>query len=134
MPDFMEALFSTEGDLYKKKNFLKQAPGAKYAYSNAGATLAAHIIERVYKMPYDQFTQKYILDALQMKDSGWSWDNIDTTKHSNLHFYNHKVIPRYTLITYPDGGLLTNNVDLTRYAQSQMKGFAGESALLSPAA
>ena len=132
MADFLEALLSSEGSLYKKNHYLKHAPGAKYEYSNAAATLAAHIIEIVYGMSYDDFTSERILKPLGMTDTGWSFDDIDMGKHADLHFFNQKVIPRYTLITYPDGGLLTNVKDLSTYLQAQMKGYFGEGKLISP--
>lgn len=131
LDEFLRSILSAQGSLYKKKHFLKQAPGEKYSYSNAAATLAAYIIALVYEMPYDAFTQKYILNPLEMKDSGWSFDEIALEKHSDLHFFNYKPIPKYTLITYPDGGLLTNILDMSRYLQSQMKGYYGEDQLLT---
>ena len=134
MDDFLKALLHKDGTLYKKKNFLKQRPGSKYSYSNVAATLAAHIIERIYEMPYAEFTQTHLLEPLGMKASGWSFETINAKKHTDLHFRNHRVIPRYTLITYPDGGLLTNIQDLSRYLQNQMKGYYGDTALLSAAA
>lgn len=131
MADFLKALLAKNGDLYSKKNYLKHKPGSQYAYSNAGATLAAHIIEIVYDLSYDQFTEQYILDPLGMTETGWSYESIDAEKHTDLHFSNKRVVPKYTLITYPDGGLLTNVVDLSQYLQDQMKGYAGEGTLIS---
>lgn len=55
MGNFLKALLAKNGDLYKKKNYLKQAPGTKYSYSNAGATVTAYIIELLYEMPYSEF-------------------------------------------------------------------------------
>ncbi|MEL7124458.1 MAG: serine hydrolase domain-containing protein, partial [Bacteroidota bacterium] len=133
MDKFLHALLAKEGELYKKKNFLKQKPGEKYSYSNAAATLAAHIIELVYNMKYDEFTQEHIIQPLRMNDTGWSFETIEASKHSDLHFYNHKVLPKYTLITYPDGGLLTNVKDLTTYLQANMKGFEGKGGILKTA-
>lgn len=133
MANFLKALLAKNGDLYSKKNYLKHKPGSKYAYSNAGATLAAHIIEIVYDLSYDEFTKQHILEPLGMTGTGWSYETIDASKHTDLHFLNKKVIPKYTLITYPDGGLLTNVVDLSKYLQNQMKGYYGEGTLISNA-
>lgn len=132
--DFLASLLSPSGQLYKKKHYLKQAPGEKYSYSNAAATLAAYIIERVYEMPYHTFTEEYILKPLGMKSSGWSFEDIEVKKHSDLHFFNQKPIPKYSLITYPDGGLLTNIVDLSQFLQSQMKGYYGKDQVITTAA
>ena len=75
------------------------------------------------EMPYSTFTEQYILEPLKMKDTGWSYETIDAEKHSQLHFLNHKVLPKYRIITYPDGGLLTNVKDLSKYLQAAMKGY-----------
>lgn len=134
MSDFLEAILSEEGDLYAKKNtYRKNVPGSKYYYSNAAATLAAHIIEIVYGMPYDEFTQQHILNPLGMQESGWSFDDVNMERHADLYFTNQAVIPKYTLITYPDGGLLTNIKDLSNYLQAMMKGYEGKGDIISPA-
>ena len=132
MGEYLSALLDKEGDLYSKKSYLKAAPGETYSYSNAGATVAADMIAIAYDMPYDEFTKTHILKPLGMKHSGWSFETIELEKHTDLHFNNFKVIPRYSLITYPDGGLLTNIQDLTLYLQAMMKGYDGEESLIQP--
>ena len=133
MGEFLQEILSKEGKFYKKKNYLKSAPGENYSYSNAGATLAAYILERIYQMPYHELTRKLILEKLSMQDSDWSFDRVEEEKLSDLHFLDQKVIPRYSLITYPDGGLLSNAKDLATYLQALMKGYYGESDFLSKA-
>ena len=41
-------------------------PGTYSAYSNYGATLAGYIVERAAGMPWEEYTQKHILDPLGM--------------------------------------------------------------------
>ncbi|MEO0339300.1 MAG: serine hydrolase domain-containing protein [Bacteroidota bacterium] len=130
MGDFLKALLDPSGDLYKKSNYRKEPPGTQYSYSNCGATVAAYIIELLYEMPYSQFTKQYILEPLDMNDTGWSYETIDANKHSTLYFLNHKPIPKYSIITYPDGGLLTNVKDLSKYLQAAMKGHADGQGLV----
>lgn len=133
MGDFLKEILSKGGKYYKKKNYRKDAPGETYSYSNAGATLAAYILERVYEMPYHELTRKLVLEKLEMHASDWSFDRVEGGKLSDLHFNNQQVIPKYSLITYPDGGLLSNAKDLTSYLQALMKGYYGESDFLSTA-
>jgi len=133
MGEFLEEILSKNGKYYKKKNYIKSAPGERYSYSNAGATLAAYILERIYKMPYHELTRRLILEKLGMQDSDWFFDRVEEEKLSDLHFMNQKVIPRYSLITYPDGGLLSNAKDLRIYLQALMKGYYGASNFLSKA-
>lgn len=131
MGKFLKEMLSKDGMYYKKKNFRKYAPGVTYAYSNAGATLAAYILELVYEIPYHELTRRLILKELGMKDSDWFFDRVEEDKLTDLHFLNQQVIPRYSLITYPDGGLLSHAKDLTTYLQTFMKGYYGESDFLS---
>ncbi len=133
MQTYLKNFLSTEGIWYKKKNFLKKKPGAKYEYTNVGATLAAYVLEKATGVPYDEFTREYILEPLKMNAAGWSFDTIDESKHSKLYTDKGEVIPRYSLVTYPDGGLLTNLHDFVLYLQELMRGHVGEGTLLKSA-
>ncbi|MGW5262589.1 serine hydrolase domain-containing protein [Microbispora sp. NPDC004025] len=44
-------------------------PGEVSAYSNYGAALAGHIVERVSGQPYDEYVRDHILDPLAMRHS-----------------------------------------------------------------
>jgi len=51
-------------DLHAVK--LKAKPGSHYQYSNAGAQLAAYILEKLYGSPYEQLLRAKILTPLRM--------------------------------------------------------------------
>jgi CubicO group peptidase (beta-lactamase class C family) len=44
-------------------------PGTQIAYSNYGATLGGYIVERVSKMPFEEYVKKNIFEPLDMKHS-----------------------------------------------------------------
>jgi len=132
MAAYLQNFLSTDGIWYKKKNYLKRKPGTQYEYSNVGATLAAHVLENATGVPYDEFTKTHILEPLQMTATGWSFDAIDTTKHTKLYTQEGEAIPNYALVTYPDGGLLTNLDNFSLYLQELMRGHGGEGTLLQP--
>ena len=48
---------------------LQFEPGTKYLYSSAGINTAAHVVEVVSGMPFEDFLQKRLLDPLGMKDT-----------------------------------------------------------------
>ena len=133
MEEFTGKIVSPDGEWFKKKNYWKEPPGAKYSYSNVGAGIAALVLEQATGMSYPDFTQKYILDDLRMEQSGWSFKQVDMTQHTTLYFPNFKKIPRYSLITYPDGGMLTSVQDLSRYLIHMMKGYMQGNNILSKA-
>lgn len=133
MVAYLKNFLSVDGIWYMKKNFTKKKPGKKYEYSNVGATLAAYVLEKVTGVSYDEFTRTHILEPLQMNDSGWFFDHIDESKHTKLYTQNEDIIPNYSLVTYPDGGLLTNLHDFGIYLTELMKGYYGEGTLLTEA-
>jgi len=132
MAAYLTNFLSVEGIWYKKKNFLKREPGTQYEYSNVGATLAAHVLEKATGIPYYEFTKTHILEPLRMQATGWSFDAIDVAQHTQLYTEEGEVLPNYALVTYPDGGLLTNLDNFGRYLQELMRGHAGEGTLLTP--
>jgi CubicO group peptidase (beta-lactamase class C family) len=131
MLDFLKKVLSKDGDWYKaKEGFSKNKPGEIYEYSNVGATLAAAIVEIAVKKPYNEFTTEYILEPLKMNSSGWSFETIDLAKHSKLYSDVNTELPYYSLITYPDGGLLTNMTDFGKYLTELIKGYMGKGTIL----
>ncbi len=49
---------------------LEFTPGSKYAYSNTGYLILAHIIEHITKKPFDAYMQDAIFTPLGMRHSG----------------------------------------------------------------
>ncbi|MEM1322696.1 MAG: serine hydrolase [Bacteroidota bacterium] len=133
MDSFLFNIVAKEGEWYRKRNFLKIPPGTAFHYTNVGSTLAAYIVELVSGQGFDAFTQQHILSPLGLKASGWSFDQVDLAQHATLYGIYKKPFPKYTLITYPDGGLITSTSDLSRYLVELIKGYNGKSKLLSAA-
>ncbi|MEM6766093.1 MAG: serine hydrolase, partial [Bacteroidota bacterium] len=94
------------------------------------AALAAYVIEKATNISYQEFTRKHILSPLGMNASGWSYDDIEEANHSILYNENHLAYPKYALVTYPDGGLITNHQDLSIYLMELMKAYEGSGTLL----
>jgi CubicO group peptidase (beta-lactamase class C family) len=129
--EFLNNMLSAGGKWYVKEGFTKRKPGEIYAYSNTGATLAALVLEKATGMGYDKFTTQYILTPLQMVSSGWSFTAIDFSKYT--HTYQNKTTPYpyYSLVTYPDGGMLTTSADMSKYICELLKGFTRKGTLLT---
>lgn len=129
--NFLEKYLSIEGSWYLKEGFLNKQPGELYEYSNVGATLAAYILELATDESYEVFTRKYILAPLNMSNSGWSFDSINFQLHTKLYYNLETELPFYSLITYPDGGLLTSVNDMGKYLSELIKGYSGNGTLLT---
>lgn len=132
--EFIYKMIHPFGEWYRKKNFLKNKPGTTYSYSNLGAALTGHIIELVTGKTYEEYTREIILDPLGMKATGWSHETVDISNFVGLYLSNDQRIPPYSLITYADGGLITNVHDLSLFFSKMIKGYmTGESEILDSA-
>lgn len=131
MDEFLEMILAESGKFYEKDGgYLKNKPGERFNYSNIGATLAALIIERAAKTPFNEFTKAHILDPLEMNSSGWSLSEIELENHARLYSHRDTMLPFYTAITYPDGMLITSASDMAKYLTELIKGYAGTGTLL----
>lgn len=63
-------------------------PGAKFSYSNSGYFLLGVIIEKVTGRPYERILQEYILDPLNMKNTGY--DHHDTILKKRARGYEKR--------------------------------------------
>lgn len=131
MDVYLKAYLQEEGTYYQNDNYNNFKAGERYNYSNIGATLAAYIIEQATGIPFDDYTQRHILDPLGMDASGWSMEDVDASAHSLLYRNDNTVLPFYTAITYPDGMLISSGSDMAKYLSELVKGYIGEGTLLS---
>lgn len=129
---FLENTLSKKGKWYKKKNFYKNAPGTTEEYSNIGAALAGYIVEVVSGENYGDYVVNHILKPLGMNASGWTKETTNQAEYAQ-RYVNRIPFPNYDLMTYPDGGLISSSADLTRYLMEMIRGYQGESQLLSAA-
>jgi CubicO group peptidase (beta-lactamase class C family) len=135
LDQFIRNIVTTDGIWYKKSNFLNQRPGTQFEYSNLGAALAAYIVERVTGESFADYTDKRILKPVGMTDSAWFLSKIDKSRYAT-HYMGEimgemQVVPLYAFSSYPDGGLISSVEDLSRYLREMMRGYKGESKLLS---
>ncbi len=132
LASYLQSLLDEHGALYGKRTFYRNAPGAEYEYTNIGAALAGYIIEKVSGKSYAEFTTEEILTPLQMKASGWFYDDLEMDNFATRYTgKDHIAVPFYELTTYPDGGLKSSVADMALYLQEMIRGFYGEGSLLS---
>lgn len=126
---FLQRIYVPCGQWYSSASFTQQAPGDGYEYSNAGAGLASLVLEGAIRqdpnspdMTYRDFVQTYILDPLEMKDSGWDMADYAPDERAVLYPFGNTAIPNFTLITEADGGFVTNIDDFVKYWGAAMRG------------
>lgn len=130
MEEFIKNIYVKGGKWYEGKNYLKDEPGTTYSYCNENAAIAALIIESATNTSFKVFVQKYILTPLNIRKSSWSMSNYSPNEKGQLYMYK-QAIPNYNLITYPDGGFVTNINEFTPYFQNLIKGYYGEDGILT---
>lgn len=131
LEEFLLSYFNKKGKRYSKRNFGNYPAGEEYNYSNIGAALAAYVIECASKIPFDQFTEQYIFQPLDMKNTHWFYNQAKMSMYTQLFNEKDNPLDFYSLATYPDGSLKTNIVDLTRLLQAIMNGYQGNSDILN---
>ena len=124
--EFLENTLSKKGKWYRKKNFYKNAPATAENYSNIGAALAAYVIEVVTGEEYAEYVKNNILQPLKLNASGWTFESTNSAQFAK-RYIGGIAVPKYSLITYPDGGLISSTADLCTYLIAMMKGYYGES-------
>lgn len=129
--DFLRNLLVKNGKWYNDNNYLNNPPQVQFKYSNIGATLAAFIIEQVSNKPYYCFVQDNVLTPLKMVKSGWSMNYENPSLLSIAYFDTNTPLPKYTGITYPDGGIMTNINDLSLYLIELINGYQGSGTILT---
>lgn len=132
LKDFLFNLLNKDGDWYRKKNFLKAKPGAQQSYANLNAALVAYIISLATKTPFEEYTRTRIFEPLGMRFTSWHIDKENQGAMATLYFPAGKQVPAYRLITYPDGGLLSNAEDLSIFLREMIKAYSGNSTYLEP--
>jgi CubicO group peptidase (beta-lactamase class C family) len=131
LENYIQSYFMEAGGRYSKKNFGKYRAGEEYNYSNIGAALAAYIIESASKMPFDQFTDKYIFQPLEMTYTHWFYNENLTEFYTQLFDKRDKPLSTYTLTTYPDGALKMNILDFSKLLLELINGYNGNGNILS---
>lgn len=131
MSDYLKKVLTPSGNWYEPEIFGTYAPGEQFEYSNIGATLAALVLESAVGTSFDTFTTEHIFKPLEMHATGWSTQAIKSSKRSKVYAHRDTLIADYSLITYPDGGLITSTEDLSLYLSELMNGFQGHGTLLS---
>lgn len=128
---FLKNILYKEGKWYKKNVFLKKAPGTFFEYSNIAAGLAALVIECATGESFNEFTRKHIIKPLEMSNSDWFMDEVNTSMHSKLYSNKETELAPYRLVNYPDGSLMTSSNDLGKYLTELISGYSGNGKILN---
>lgn len=116
-------------DLICKQKTLNFLPGEEYSYSNSNFTLLAFIVERVAKMPFATYCNKYIFEPVGMKDTRWRNNYREIVKNRAIGYMkrgNEFFQDMPFEDTHGHGGLLTTTTDMLKWIDHWNKNKFGE--------
>ncbi|WP_316757470.1 serine hydrolase domain-containing protein [Pedobacter aquatilis] len=131
LKEFYFNYLNQQGKYYSPKNFIYDPSGSVASYSNIASALVAYLIEIKSGMSYKTFIAKQIFEPLQITQSAWFTSELKLKKLSRLYIDEENDFPLYDLITYPDGGLKTNAIDLSKFLKDMIAGLNGRSVILN---
>ncbi|WP_338815332.1 serine hydrolase domain-containing protein [Bernardetia sp. Wsw4-3y2] len=130
LEEYLAKILVKGNELYDTATYANRKPNEIYEYSNIGAALCALVIESVAKKPFHEFTKEHIFEPLGMSATSWLFEEVDSSNYSKLYFDNQE-LPYYTILSYPDGGLITSSTDLSKFLIDLIKGYDGNGKLLN---
>jgi CubicO group peptidase (beta-lactamase class C family) len=119
--DYLKDYLSQDGKLYNAKdNFLEDAPGTKYEYSNTGFGLVGYLVERISGMPFNEYCKQAVFEPLGMEHTAWYFKDVDIDMMAVPYGYDNlrrqlKRFGFYGYPTYPDGALKTSVNEFARF-------------------
>ncbi|MDH5835260.1 serine hydrolase domain-containing protein [Luteimonas kalidii] len=122
---FLAGYFTPGGGDYADANFLEVAPGTHREYSNIGAALAGHAVERATGQSLDAYTREHFFVPLGMARTRWFMADAPMDDHATLYVSQDGMqlpIQPYGLVTWPDGGLRTSVDDLSKFFIALLQG------------
>lgn len=99
---------------------LTAAPGARFAYSNAGAQLAGYIAERVYGQDYETVLRRLITAPLGMQDTAITLTPEQAARVAPGHEQDGTIAPADTVKSQGAGAIKSTVKDMLAYARWQL--------------
>lgn len=137
LSDCIERYFSVDGvDYNPTTNFLPNAPGTLFEYSNIGTALQGYLVERISNQPFDQYCQEHIFSKLCMDNSAWFLADMDSNNVARPYQFtggNFVPYPHYGFADYPSGQLRSSILDMANFMIAYLNGgnFGGTTILSS---
>lgn len=116
LDQYFRAVFFNPGQYYSPSNFSANKPGETEDYSNLGSALVGYLVETITQTPFDVYCKNNIFIPLGMYKTEWRLAS--TPLHEIAIPYSDEITnpnPHYTFPDYPNGGLRTNVLDLSRF-------------------
>ncbi len=108
-------------------------PGSRFAYSNPGYTVAAHVIEERTGLPYESSVRSLLLDPLGMEASTLQRTRISDERLAQGYYDAQTPIPYWPIVHRPAGVLMSSPRELATFVKLLLNdGVHGGEAIVSP--
>ncbi len=117
LAQFFDNVFLSTGQYYSKDYFSNNNPGTTEDYSNLATALIGYLVERITQTPFDVYCKNNIFSPLGMTKTEWRLSNTPLVELAIPYSPDipNPNNPHYTFPDYPNGGLRTNVLDLSKF-------------------
>lgn len=116
LTQYFDNVFLVNGQYYSTDNFSNNSPGTKEDYSNLGSALLGYLVERTTGIPFDEYCKNSIFKPLGMTKTEWRLANTPFSELAIPYYSENSITNQhYTFPDYPNGGLRTNVLDLSKF-------------------
>lgn len=116
LAQFFDNVYISTGQYYSTDNFSNNSPGTTQEYSNLGTALLGYLVERITQTPFDIYCKNTIFTPLGMTKTEWRLANTPIIELAIPYSQDiTSANPHYTFPDYPNGGLRTNVLDLSKF-------------------
>ncbi|MHA4740312.1 serine hydrolase domain-containing protein [Dyadobacter sp. MSC1_007] len=118
---FLADYLSARGKHYQaNKNFLNSEPGSQFGYSNIGFALLGYLVQRIAKMPFDQYCEANLFAPLEMHHTSWFLETHQSNRLAVPYQYTdslsrYEKLPQGKFPDYPAGQLRCTITDLAKF-------------------
>lgn len=119
LEQYFNDVFIPGGAYYSSRNFTNNTPGTAEDYSNLASALVGYLVERITQTPFDDYCKNNIFLPLGMTKTEWRLANIPLGEIAIP--YSPEITqsnPHYTFPDYPNGGLRTSVLDLSKFLRA----------------
>ncbi len=119
LAQYFNNVFTSNGIYFSSDNFSNNEPGSNEDYSNLGFALLGYLVEKITQTPFDVYCENNIFIPLAMNKTEWRLSNTPLTELAIP--YSPEITssnPHYTFPDYPNGGLRTTILDLSKFLRT----------------
>lgn len=125
LDEYLSEYYLEGGDLYSAQNFGSNAPGSAWSYSNVATSLMGYIIEYVTGEDFADYAKANVMMPLGMTNTTYNFDEVDLSNMAKWYYSESEEFPLYGNDTYPEGSIVSNNVEMGKFMLDMMKGASG---------